>query len=503
MQKKKWIAIALAGVLSAGALAGCGDSGAGGNAASVGNGGQTAAATESSGSGGTDAAGATEEVVTLKWIQVGNGMPSNYEAWLEQINPYLEEKIGVNLEMEIVPWADWDNRRSVIVNSGEYFDILFTDQTRYNSEVTTGVFLDITDMVQEAAPELYSFIPEDYWKAVSVSGSVYAVPTYKDSSMTYYFIWDADMAEKYGVDYQNINNFEDLAAALTTIKDGEGTAPWYMSRNGADFLAGYFDQLGAGLPVLGVKYDDAGKQVVNPLEDTEIMRNLELIHQMYTDGIINGDAPTSDDSNGYRTFFVAQGWSGAAKSNWGPNNGIENCEAVQYAETIISNTSVRGSMNGIYSGCKYPEKALQLLQLVNTDTKVRDLLYYGVEGENFEYTEEGKVERLNEDWSMAGYTQGTFFNVSQLSSVEVNEWDEVRELNANAVPSVMLGFDMDTSAVETELANCRAVYEKYKSELWTGARDPQELIPVILSELDAAGWETIREEAQRQVDAAG
>lgn len=104
---------------------------------------------------------------------------------------------------------------------------------------------------------------------------------------------------------------------------------------------------------------------------------------------------------------------------------------------------------------------------------------------------------------MAGYTQGTFFNVSQLSSVEVNEWDEVRELNANAVPSVMLGFDMDTSAVETELANCRAVYEKYKSELWTGARDPQELIPVILSELDAAGWETIREEAQRQVDAAG
>ena len=93
MQKKKWIALALAGVLSAGALAGCGDSGAGGNAASVGNGGQTAAATESSGSGGTDAAGATEEVVTLKWIQVGNGMPSNYEAWLEQINPYLEEKI--------------------------------------------------------------------------------------------------------------------------------------------------------------------------------------------------------------------------------------------------------------------------------------------------------------------------------------------------------------------------------------------------------------------------
>lgn len=46
----------------------------------------------------------------------------------------LEEKIGVNVEMEIVPWGDWDNRRNVIANSGEYFDILFTDQNRYGSE---------------------------------------------------------------------------------------------------------------------------------------------------------------------------------------------------------------------------------------------------------------------------------------------------------------------------------------------------------------------------------
>ena len=50
-------------------------------------------------------AAAEEEVVTLKWIQVGNGMPENYDAWLAQINPYLEEKIGVNLDMEIVHGA--------------------------------------------------------------------------------------------------------------------------------------------------------------------------------------------------------------------------------------------------------------------------------------------------------------------------------------------------------------------------------------------------------------
>ena len=99
--------------------------------------------------------------------------------------------------MEIVPWGDWDNRRNVITNSGEYFDILFTDQNRYGSEVSTGVLLDITDMLEENAPELYKMIPEDYWNAVEIDGKVYGVPTYKDSSLSEFFVWDQDIADKY------------------------------------------------------------------------------------------------------------------------------------------------------------------------------------------------------------------------------------------------------------------------------------------------------------------
>lgn len=444
-----------------------------------------------------------DDTVTLKWIQVGNGMPANYDAWLSQINPYLEEKIGVNLDMEIVPWGDWDNRRSVITNSGEYFDILFTDQSRYNAEVTTGVLMDIKELLPEVAPDLYEMIPEDYWGAVTIGGGIYGVPTYKDSSVTEYFIWDKDIADKYSIDIENVNTFEDLYTAMKTIKEGEGGSPYYMSKSGADFLVtAYYDQLGAGLAPLGVKYDDETKTVVNPLEDEDILSKLDVVHQMYLDGIINGDAPTADDANKYRTFFTAQGWSGAAESTWGPNNGIENCVAVQYGDTVVSNSTVRGSISAIYSGCEHPDKALELLQLVNTDSKVRDWLYYGVEGENFEYTEDGKVNKLNSDWSMAGYTQGTFFAVSQLADTEVNQWDEVRALNESATPSIMIGFDMDTSSIETELANCRAVYEKYKSEFFTGAQDPRELVQTIHDELEAAGWETIREEAQKQIDAA-
>ena len=123
-----------------------------------------------------------------------------------------------------------------------------------------------------------------------------------------------------------------------------------MSKNGANFLLNLnYDDLSSGLPAIGVKYGDDSKTVVNPLDDEEILSNLDIVRKMYQEGIINGDAPTADDSSKYAMFFVAQGWSGAAKTTWGPNNGIANCSAVQYGNTVVSNTTVRGSINGIYS----------------------------------------------------------------------------------------------------------------------------------------------------------
>jgi putative aldouronate transport system substrate-binding protein len=258
--------------------------------------------------------------------------------------------------------------------------------------------------------------------------------------------------------------------------------------------------MGVGIPAIGVKYDDQTRTVVNVLEQDDVMSQLNTIHQWYNDGIINSDAASVDQAPTYRSAFIAQGWSGAAKTVWGPSMGVE-AEAVQINDTIVSNETVRGSINAISSGTKYPEKCLEFLQLINLDPKVRNAFYYGVEGENFSYTADGKVEKLNSDWPMAGYTQGTFFTVGQLTTDAFNQWDEVKTLNENAKPSVLLGFTMDITKVQNEVANCREVYNKYKSELFTGTSDPKDLVPKMTEELKAAGLDAIMTEAQAQINA--
>lgn len=303
-----------------------------------------------------------KDVPTLKWITVGNGMPANYDKWQAEINQYLEKEIGVHLEIEVVSWGDWENRRNIVINSGEYFDLIFTDASRYTNEVKIGAFKDITKLVKENASELDAYIPESYWKAVKVNNKIYSVPTYKDSSLTNYLVWDKNIVDKYNVAYQEDTSLASLTDDLKRIKKGENKSPLLLAQEGLTAITNQYDNLGTGLRFLGVQVRDQDRKVVNLLDQKEFVSKLEILHQWYKAGIINSDAPIITEVPQYRILQIAQGWSTAAKTVWGPNMGTE-AVAVQYSAPIVSNRTVRGSLNAIYSGSRYPKKALELLEI--------------------------------------------------------------------------------------------------------------------------------------------
>ena len=442
-----------------------------------------------------------EEVVTLKWVTVGSGMPTNYDAWLAKLNPYLEEKIGVHIDMEVISWGDWDNRRNVIVNTNEPYDIIFGNDGTYVNDVTLGAYMEITeDMLKENAPGLLELIPAGYWDACRVNGKIYAVPTYKDSSMTNYFVWDKELLDANNIDASAAHTLEEIEPILNQLKDKTSDPVYPLNSNGATYLLTPYDSFSSGLGVIGVRYDDADMKVVPVLEQEDIQAQLAILHKWYGEGLINADAATHAESNKYNVCSVAQGWPSAAISTWGPNMGVE-AVAYQFGETIVSNGTVQGSLNSISVNCAHPDKALAFLNLVNTDSYVRDSFYYGLEGDNWDYTADGSVHKHNAEWTMAGYTQGTFFTRTKTDDVDYDEMDEVRELNEKATPSVLLGFFFDNSNVQDELASCIEIYNRYRGEILTGTTDPTVSVPQMMEEMRAAGFDAIVTEAQNQIDA--
>jgi len=439
---------------------------------------------------------------TLTWWFIGS-QPNNLPDALKVMGDYMEPKIGARLDIKVASWADAGQRFQTIVNSGEYFDLMHIDLTNYNRFVSLGAYADLTDLLN-STPALKNFIPAGLWDGVRINGKIYAVPTYKDSSKTRFFVWDDTYVRKYSLDITKIHTFPELDAAFRKIKAGEGARfyPLQLSQGSLFdiFQSDPYDSLAAGLPPLGVGIDDRNRKVVSVYEQPDVMDALRFLNRWYKDGIVNPDAPVLAEPPKQLPFFTGIGWP-AAVSIWQTNNGVAKYVAEKTFGPSYSTDSIQGSMTSISSNSRYKTEALKLLELVNTDRKMRDMMAYGIEGVNFSYVKPTVVKLLTADqWNLARYQQGTFFTMSDTEGSE-GQWDEVRKQNEQATQSVLNGFSFDNRAVMNEVANCKAVWEKYNKELLSGASDPDVAVPAMMRDLNAAGFQRIMQEAQRQVDA--
>lgn len=488
MKMKKILALLLACVMTLALLAGCGGSGNSNDA-----------------NKGGDEGG----IPTITWYQVGGGQPSNIASWTEKANAYLEEKIGVHIDIQCVSWGDWGDRRSVIVQTNEPYDIMFTDAGSYGSDVAMGAFADLTDLVKET-PGITDLIPAEYLKACEINGRLYAIPAYKDSSMTNFFVWTKEQVEAYAPDqWADVHSLAEATPVLEALKAGTGEAPVLLNKDGISCVAGNrYDGLGVGLDGLGVSYFDGSNKVVAVYEQDDVMDQLKILNQWMNNGLINSDAATRSEATGMCGLGIAQGWPAAAKG-WGDGRGAE-VVVSQFGDTVLSNSTVQGSMACISASSKHPLEALKVLELVSTDSTFRDMLQYGEEGVNFKYVErdgDKRVLKLNTDWTLAGYTQGTFMTITPEIATEDAEFvpspytTEVTEQNNNAVRSPALGFYFDNTEVADKIAACKAIFEGYKGIIHTGTGDPEENVKKMMDEMRASGFDDVVAAVQEQYDA--
>jgi putative aldouronate transport system substrate-binding protein len=435
------------------------------------------------------------EIPTLIWYQVGGGQPANYESWQAKMNAYLEEKIGVHLDVRVGSWGDWGNLRSVTVQTNEPYDLMFTDMSSYTSDVQMGAFADITDLMAEV-PGLTNLIPQAYLDACLVGGKLYGIPCYKDSSMTNFFVWTKEHVDAYYPEYAEAHTLAEIDAGMRAIYAGTGEAPLLLGQDGLSCITGNkYDACTLGNIGIAIAYN-GGTEFVPVFEQADVLADLAMLQTWMADGLINSDAAIKPEASGMCSLGVAQGWPSASKG-WGEGRG---CEVVvsQMENTVVSNDTVMGSITCISNSSAHKLEALKLLELVNTDATLRDMLWYGEEGVNFEYVEENgvkKVQKINTDWTMAAYTQGTFFVATP--EVGSDGFGEVQVQNENAIASPAMGFIPDTTEIADEISAVQAVFESYKSLIMTGTGG-QESIDAMLAEMRAAGFDTILAEVNAQ-----
>lgn len=459
---------------------------------------------------------APTEKVDILWYAAGASTPEDMPKVLEEANKYLEEKgIPANLKIEMYDFGTYPDKLQTAISSGEEFDICFTCNwcNDYFTQARKGAYIALNDdqkMLETYAPKTKELLGDEFLAGSQIDGINYAIPANKEKAHQWGFLILKQYADKYNMDFSNVKSLADMEPFFQTIKDNEPGIYAFESLTGESaFRLLDFDRIG-GENYPGVVYNDTKDfKVFNELEAPESKEFFELMNKFYKAGYIKEDADTitdyTQDQKAGKMFCATRSLKPGKNLEEGKSMNQEYLQ-VEITAPVMSNRETTGSMQAISSTSKHPDVALQVLELFNTDAYFNNLINFGIEGEHY-VKAEGKDNVIEAGPSQdkynlyLGWAFGNQF-LNYLTPVESpTKWEDFEKFNDEATVTNTFGFVFNTDNVQTEIAQCANVWKQYVPGLETGKLDPNEMLPVAIEAMKAAGSDKIIEEKQAQLDA--
>ena len=439
-------------------------------------------------------------ITTLTWYSIGDE-PKDIDKVLTEANKYLEEKINTHIDMKFIGYGDYNQKMSVIINSGEDYDLAFTCSWAgdYLGNSRKGAFEPLNSYLEsDSGKNLKSEIDERFWSGASIDGEIYAVPNQKELGVAPMWVFTKEYVDKYNIPYEDIHSLEDLEPWLKVIKENEpDVVPLYITK-GFSYTV-FFDQL---VDPIGVEVGDNSLKIRNMFETEEMKKHLETLRKYYQAGYINADSATAQDDKSVKRFVTKADGQPYADALWSKSLNYEVVSS-EIVNPLITNGSTTGSMIAISSNSKNKDKAFEFLSLLNTDEYLRNLINYGIEGVHYEKVGDETIRLLNSDqknYDAAYFTLGNLFLTYKLEGDPEDKWEEFKAFNDSSDVSPALGFKFDSSNVTTEIAAINNVLEEFKQTIYSGSVDVDEYLQKLNTKLKEQGIEKVITEMQKQID---
>ena len=475
-----------------------------------------------------------DETVTLEWYVLEGPAPGNEMVWAA-INDYMVEKIGVKINFHYINADEYTAKMNpMMMNGTKGIDIVNVNgQLPYVEWAKKGAFVAMDDLLQYA-PKTAELVGEDFFNAMRIDGKIYAIPSVKDSVQMYSARFNQTMNDALGLTVPTeINGYKDMVAYLYDAKAARDANPEYawLSEQGVPVTRCYadfekyiqFEKINSllGTNVAGIEGIAAaaadGSEVFSIYQTAEYAEMCKTIMQMRLDGILyNGDVWYYDSDQFFKPYYVlndiGSGWVEAGINADDPVQKRWTTAFVPFQDNVAMTSYLHQAANAITVSCQHPEKAMQALELINTDPFVATALRFGLEGTHWTLNEDGTLNTegtLNANNDNNFYWYGAQFGAIVYSKVPASKgtaqfMDKLAVANAKAKAGNM-GFIFDPTPVQNEVAACSAKIDEFNTNLKFGKHETMEDVNAALAAfsaaLDEAGIAKVVAECQAQLNA--
>lgn len=535
--KGKLTALFMAACLVATSMAACGNS-EGGNAPAAsdeGAAGESSAAADSGAAtdAGDDAdadADADEDMAEISMTYLSMGpIPSDLQKVEDELNKITEAEINTHVTLDMLEPANFAQQVNLKMSSAEAFDLLCTmpsGTASFNNMASQNQLMDITELLDEYGQDILSTVG-DLMKSTTMDGKIYGVPTWRSLVTSTYVVMRTDVLEDLGLleKAQNMTTLTEYEEILQAVKDSEkwnylagmaasdlvGTVlamgGCYM---GEDSFADYtcYDQLGDTNKMIAINPDGSDSTVINNFKTDEYHKMYEKMKEWYDKGYVYGDVTTQTDkagemvkSNAVFSFF-SQSEIGVEQARETECGMPMTC--VKMVTMPISTSTCTKFVWAVPTTSNEPEAAMKMLNLMYTDSRVANLLAWGIEGVHYQvkdgvaYFMDGQ-DANNCPYHTADFLYGNQFLVLPWDGQPADFRDQAKAEMDSAEVSAYLGFACDTTGISSEISAVSNVIAEFLPSIDSGIAS-QEDYDAFLEKLDGSGMPKILEEYQNQLN---
>ncbi|ASN59205.1 ABC transporter substrate-binding protein [Latilactobacillus curvatus] len=459
--------------------------------------------------GKSDKSASDDGKTTVSMYMPGD-KPKNYTAIINKANKEIHKTYkDINLKMTFIGWGDYEQKYNVMVTSGDDYDLAFAQN--YPSNAAKGAYADLTDLLKKDAKKAYNSVDPAYWKGLTVNNKIYGFPVNANIYAQNVLTFNQSFLDKYNINIDDVNSYESMEPALEQLhKEKPGVAAFAIGQGYKASPAHMDFPLGNGLP-FAIDSTGKDKKVVNVYDTAEMKGILNTLHGFYKKGYIPQDAATSSTQYNLQdnTWFVRQETQGpydygdTALIN---NAGGKKMVSKPITEPFKSSAQSQVAVWAVSKTSKHKEAAVKVLNLLNTDKTLLNNIAWGLEGQQWNFTDKAKgkiklTDKYKPNYFIGAWMMGNNNNLYTQDSVTDAMIDKRKADIKDAKQSVALGFNPDTTKVKTEVTNLSNVMSKYLDILNTGTADPEPTIAKMDKELKTAGYDKVQKELQSQYDA--
>ena len=367
---------------------------------------------------GMSFASADEAAPRIEWMMQGDNTVTDDNLVVTE----LRNRTGVDIHFNYISSGDYNTKLNTLIAADTLPDIFSTGGQTAIDLRDAGKLLDYSGLLAENAPNIVATYQNGELEAMAVNsdGGVYGLVGLGSQIIENLIIrkdWLANVGMEVPTTLDEL--YEVMKAFTFNDPDGNGQNDTY-GFVGTGSNTAYYENIFAayGIPMGRMILLEDGT-VTTYMKHENYLKAVEYFRRLYQEGIMDPDFATLTDMETFERL-----WNGACgmlgfravgiTNNWYPGRYTfevpENPEDI-FAQVLLTSevtgetvgavaehVGTTGCACAISAKCANPEAALKLIDYMYFTKEGQDLIYLGVDGVMFQWTDEanGKYERLGD-----------------------------------------------------------------------------------------------------------